>query len=896
MTIMKTQEFQLLTNENLEGLPIPVIKTNLKGEITFLNVAAVNLYETTFEESLNVNISKFLFSTKASTKIESIILNLKNKEISKENFQLKKSNGAIVEVTASFSRIENIKNELIGSIITIKTDSATENMLRKLDLINNTLSKFGSNYHNNINKIIALCGELIGASSALYNRLDNNLLYTLGKWNTPENLELINKPDGHICYDVIRKAKNDTFIVRNLPDTPYANTDPMVLKYGLKTYVGQMIRCNGEPVGSLCLVFQHDYEVTKADQYFIRLLALALEAQEIAESSRKSEYRFQELFDFAVEGILISSQQGIITNSNNSLHLMTGFTNEELVGQHISNVLFTKDSLNKKPLRMDLLKLNKIVVKEREILCKNNNIISVEMHSKMMPDGSFQTVLFNITERNNIETKLRISENTYRGIINSLNDAVYIINGDGLFVDVNHAAELLYGYEKADFLNKSPEFLSAPGLNNLVEVTQLILDSYNGKSIRFEFWGLRKDGSIFPKEVSLSPGTWFDQKIVVAVGREITERKEAEKLLKISEEKYRLLVQYSSDPIFSFNIDETYRFVNDAFAVQFGKKPDEIIGKTPFEVFPAEEAEKRLRLVRHVFSTGEKGEIEVKVDNVFGEEKYYLTIADPIKDQEGKILWVTCISKEITQRKKAEEELKLKNEELKASNAEKDKFFSIVAHDLRGPMSGFLGLTGIMADEIENLSGEELKEIALTMRTSAVNISRLIENLLEWSKMQRGIIRYEPQPLFLKPLLLRSIELMKDIAAKKEIELKIDIPENVVVTADIHMLETVFRNLLSNAIKFTHKKGLIETTYSKSTNNMAQIEVKDSGIGMSADLISKLFLLTENSNRKGTEGETSTGLGLILCKEFIEKQGGTIKVESEENKGSSIIFTLPEPN
>jgi len=182
------------------------------------------------------------------------------------------------------------------------------------------------------------------------------------------------------------------------------------------------------------------------------------------------------------------------------------------------------------------------------------------------------------------------------------------------------------------------------------------------------------------------------------------------------------------------------------------------------------------------------------------------------------------------------------------------------------------------------------------MRTSAVNISRLIENLLEWSKMQRGIIRYEPQPLFLKNIVSKSIELFKDIAAKKEIEFKIDIPENVVVTADIHMLETVFRNLISNAIKFTHKKGLIETTYSKSTDNMAQIVVKDTGIGMNDDLISKLFLLTENSSRKGTEGETSTGLGLILCKEFIEKQGGTIKVESEENKGSSIIFTLPEPN
>jgi PAS domain S-box-containing protein len=387
---------------------------------------------------------------------------------------------------------------------------------------------------------------------------------------------------------------------------------------------------------------------------------------------------------------------------------------------------------------------------------------------------------------------------------------------------------------------------------------------------------------------------WFGQKVVVAAGREMTERKQAEELLRISEEKYRLLVQYSSDPIFSYNNDETYRFVNEAFANQFGKNPDEIIGKTPFDLFPADEAENRLRLVRQVLRTGEKGEIEVKVDNSFGEEKYFLTLIDPIKDTQGKTLWVTCISKDVTQRRKAEQELRLKNEQLEASNAEKDKFFSIVAHDLRGPMSGFLGLTGIMAEDIESLSSVELKEIATTMRSSAVNIYRLIENLLEWSKMQGGAITFEPQPLFLKSALNKSIELMKDAGNKKQIKLLINIPEHAVVFADVHMLETIVRNLLSNGIKFSKKGGVIEISTSKTENKMIRVVVKDNGIGMSQDMLGKLFLLNENTKRKGTDGEPSTGLGLILCKEFVEKQGGQIWVESSEGKGSSFNFTLPQ--
>ena len=486
------------------------------------------------------------------------------------------------------------------------------------------------------------------------------------------------------------------------------------------------------------------------------------------------------------------------------------------------------------------------------------------------------------------------SEDTFHGIINSLNDAIYVLDKDGCFLDVNIAAEKLYGYEKEYFIGKNPGFLSAPGLNDLDLNIRYILEAYNGKAIRFEFWGLRKDGSVFPKEVSLTPGLWFGQKVVIASGREMTERKKAEEALRVSEEKYRLLVQYSSDPIFSFNHDKSYRFVNDAFAAQFGKKPEEIIGKTPFDIFPHDEAEKRLRLVQQVFQTGEKGEIEVKVVNPHGEEKFYITMVDPIKNTKGEILWVTCISKEITLRKKAEEELRLKNEQLKSINAEKDKFFSIIAHDLRGPMNGFLGLTAIMAEDIESLSAFELKEIATTMRSSAVNIYRLIENLLEWSKMQRGKISFNTSPLFLKSSLTKSIELMMDTANKKGIELRINIPEHHVVCADIHMLETIARNLISNAIKFSFRNGIVEISSTKIENDVMKIIVKDYGIGMNPDMVGKLFKLTENINRKGTEGEPSTGLGLILCKEFVQKQSGKIWAESAEGEGSSFIFTLPQ--
>jgi PAS domain S-box-containing protein len=891
---MKTKEADIHYTAYLNGLPQPVITTDTMGVILSCNQAAEKLFKFQSENFLQRNIGEFLLAHGSPAGIIQTIVNLKLNEKFSGQCLLKKADGEACDVRITISGVINTDNELASALISIDEYPGKSISLHQLETINQTLTNLSDNFLDNVNIITALCGELLGASSALYNRLHDGLLCSFGKWNTAPEHNPVVKPEGRICYDVIKKAENEVYCVRNLPETPYADSDPNVKLFDLKNYLGHMVRCNGEPVGSLCIVFQRDYEYTSTDRYILSRLALAIEAEETSESLRKSKNRYRELFDFAVEGILIGSPKGIITDSNKSIHLMTGFESKELVGHHISEVLFTVESRKEKPFRFDLLQQDQLIVNERNILCKDKRIITVEMHSKMMPDHTYQTVLFDVTARKETEKKLHLSENTYRGIINSLNDAIYILDKDGCFLDVNTAAEKLYGYKKEYFVHKNPGFLSAPGLNDMDQTARFIKEAYSGKPVRFEFWGLRKDGSVFPKEVSLAPGMWFDQKVVVAVGREMTERKLVEESLRVSEEKYRMLVQYSSDPIFSFNSDGTYRFVNDAFAVQFGKKPEEIIGKTPFDIFPSEEAEKRLRLVRQVLHTGEKGEIEVKVVNSQGEQKFYLTMADPIKDAQGKILWVACISKDITQRKKAEEELRLKNEQLKAINAEKDKFFSIVAHDLRGPMNGFLGLTGIMAEDIESLSAFELKEIATTMRTSAVNIYRLIENLLEWSKMQRGTISFEPQPMFLKSSLTKSIELMRDTANKKEIELRIDIPEHNTVFADIHMLETIVRNLLSNALKFSFKRGIIEISAVKTEDDMVRIAVKDHGIGMSPTLLSKLFTLTENVNRKGTEGEPSTGLGLILCKEFVEKQGGAIWVESKEGEGSSFIFTLPQ--
>jgi PAS domain S-box-containing protein len=248
---------------------------------------------------------------------------------------------------------------------------------------------------------------------------------------------------------------------------------------------------------------------------------------------------------------------------------------------------------------------------------------------------------------------------------------------------------------------------------------------------------------------------------------------------------------------------------------------------------------------------------------------------------------------DITSLKAAEEEISIKNTELLKLNAEKDKFFSIIAHDLRSPFNALLGFTTIIAEELPSLEPDEIQKIALTLRDSAANVYNLLENLLEWSVIQIGLKSFNKEPFSLKSKIYDSSELIEVSALQKNINISSDIPDNLEMVADGNMVGTVIRNLLSNAVKFTKNGGKIKIEAKLLNENEIQISVSDTGIGLSKDRLDRLFNIHEKTNRQGTNGEHSTGLGLIICKDLIEKYGGMIWAESEVDKGSTFYVKLP---
>ncbi len=225
-------------------------------------------------------------------------------------------------------------------------------------------------------------------------------------------------------------------------------------------------------------------------------------------------------------------------------------------------------------------------------------------------------------------------------------------------------------------------------------------------------------------------------------------------------------------------------------------------------------------------------------------------------------------------------------------NANKDKFFSILAHDLKNPIGGFLGLTEVMADGMSDLSPEEQQNFAVLMHNSSKQLYSLLENLLHWARSQTGALQLKTKVLNIDKLVDDVISQALTNASLKQITIVKNSLTQPEVFADEDTLSTVLRNLVSNAIKFSHNNSSIEINISQN-QKIAVVSVMDQGLGIAQEDIKKLFRIDHNPSRIGTAKEKGTGLGLILCKEFIERNGGTIKVESELDKGSTFTITVP---
>ena len=481
--------------------------------------------------------------------------------------------------------------------------------------------------------------------------------------------------------------------------------------------------------------------------------------------------------------------------------------------------------------------------------------------------------------------RIRTDDKELKALFGSMQNLVIVFNKHGEYVKIaptsntmliKPANELLgrtlhqvLGKEEADLFHNA--ILECINTKKLVVLDyQLIINSENR-------W--------FQARIS-----YLSDDLALYMAYDNTESKHAEEALKESEEKFRAIFENNSTAIAIIDHDTRISMVNDAYCEMGGYSRDEVIGMSWTEQIPPDELDrlKEYNRRRLINPQDAPEKYEFKFYRRDGELRIGLMSVAMIQSS----CKIVAAFTDITERKKMEDQLVNYTEELKISNAAKDKFFSIIAHDLRGPFHGFLGVSNILAEEADSLTREETKEYSNLLYSALQKQYKLLTDLLDWSRLQNKNIVLNLEPVLLYRELVKAIESLGFVSNLKNIQIIERIEDNVFVTADKNILELILRNLISNGIKFTNQGGIIDIS-AFIRDKFVEVTVKDNGIGMSKEDLINIFRKDKYLSTEGTSNEKGSGLGLLLCKEFVEKQGGTIWVTSEEGQGSSFTFTIP---
>ncbi|BBE20168.1 two-component system sensor histidine kinase [Aquipluma nitroreducens] len=479
-------------------------------------------------------------------------------------------------------------------------------------------------------------------------------------------------------------------------------------------------------------------------------------------------------------------------------------------------------------------------------------------------------------------------ELTYKIFFEDSGASIVIINKEGFYLFVNSRAAGNMGGKPEDILGRSIlEFLPQKTAEKYLERNRKLIET--GISEKYEDTFELPSGI---KTFLITDHVLKDEDnkgyALQSSSVDITERKKSEEALHESEEMYRQITQnLPGTTIVLFDQNLRFLLVEGYLHPDIGFTTNQLVGKTLWELLP----QARAQQLAPIYENALKG---IPFENLIYEFKDRVLSLNiiPLKNNHGQIYHGLVVSHDITERRRSEQTLRENEERLRELNATKDKFFSIIAHDLKSPFNSILGLSNFIIEEMHKKKRfKNLEQYATIIRDSSQRTFGLLSNLLEWSRIQTGRLEFKPEKADIISLIEQEIELLNDSARQKKITIVTELPKRCYEVIDKDMFMTIVRNLISNAIKFTGLDGTIRISVIESEQYI-EIAVSDNGIGIKKEHIENLFHIDESQSTPGTQNEKGTGLGLILCKEFVDKHGGKIWVESEPGKGSCFHFTI----
>jgi PAS domain S-box-containing protein len=650
-------------------------------------------------------------------------------------YQYVKKNGEVIDALLSAISERDENGKPVRSLAVITNITEHKRSVEQLAKLTECFLQFGADPLVNINLLVEVCGKLMGATCALYNRLQAGMLCSLGQWNTPPGYQSTDQPAGHICYDVIKADGDKTVVIRNLQESSYVKSDPNVQLYALKTYVGKAVKFRGTSVGSLCVVFQSDVIPTDIDMHLMEIVASAIGVEEERkhgeESRQQSEEKYRTYVNESPEGIFIVDAEGNYQDVNATACSMLGYTREEFLSLSIRD-LNSKNDPGVTSSRFQKLKETGQIRAEIFLTKKDGDLLPVSMNAIQLSNGTYMAFCTDITERNRNAALLREKTEELERYFTSSLDLLCIADTEGYFHRLNPEWEKTLGYSLEDLEGKRfldfvhPEDMAA----TLAAISQL--DAQEAV-LNFENRYRCKDGSYRWIEWRSMPVG----KLIYAAAHDITERKRTEEELANERTLLRNIIDNLPDPIYVKDLQGRKTVANLAEAHWSGRETvEDVLGKTDAELYSADVAAHSKREEEEIFKTGKPIiNNEDKFVSNDGKEHWSVGAKIPFKDAKGIPAGILGITHDITGRKRVEETLRENEEKFRAAFENAPMGMSMVRPD-----GQFLAVNSVFCQML-GYSKEEI--LAGTLNT--VTHPDDIERGAQWIRKMISGDRSEPE-------------------------------------------------------------------------------------------------------------------------------------------------------
>jgi PAS domain S-box-containing protein len=613
---------------------------------------------------------------------------------------------------------------------------------------------------------------------------------------------------------------------------------------------------------------------------------------------------FRSVWESSAEGLRLTDENGIILSVNRAFAKMFDVDPESCIGKPCTWLYEGKEQCKglaeilREPIESKRLE----PLLEGEILKRGWSMPGVELVNYLVRSDD---------DRNLVLTQFRWASTRSGGaevlqdlasIVRHSSDAIFSVNLQGVVLTWNPSSEIIFGRCAAEACGTRMVELFCDATNH--HIRAMIEHALHGQpvencEIEYHMGG----GEVMMLELTVSALKNLQniQSGWSVVARNITERKRSQLERTESEQRFRLLFENAVQPMFQTSLEGRILCVNMAFLRLLGYRSlDEVAHLNIGNDIYADPGEREMyRNVLH-----EKGclnNIELRLKRKNGRIVTVLEHARALRDAHGRITGYEGTLEDITFRKALEEKLneyvsKLEQskQDLQDLNAQKDKLFSILSHDLRSPFASILGFCDILMNDREQLTNDEKTQFLRFIREAATDQLRLVNKLLDWSRLESGRIKVEMKELNLSTLVSRCIQSLGGLSKQKSITIQSTLPDEVLIRGDEQLVLQVFGNLIGNSLKFTPDNGSIAVELVGRRKGQWHIGVRDTGVGMKESDLTKLFKIEEKFTRKGLRGERGTGLGLPVCQEIMQKHSGDITVESRQGVGTTFLLTFPD--